>query len=186
MNLDPVPTAEQESIVRLAAHVCNTLFAGLKFIDSDRAWFKAKYGVFSEYVDYDDSFCKQLLMSPVDTLIVEDAAADERFVDNLLVKKAPNVRFFMGVPLVTPDKPFVIGALCVMDTNARAVSVEEVENLKTLAQLAMSHMHLRLTFDTLLAREEALNDYRRQTKQELLSSIKRDAANVELADRFDN
>ena len=47
-------------------------------------------------------------------MVVEDGTRDPCFFDNPLVAAAPNVRFYAGVPLRSPDG-FPLGALCIID-----------------------------------------------------------------------
>ena len=68
----------------------------------------------------DVAFCSHVVASGRE-LIVEDAAADQRFHDNPLVEGDPNIRFYAGVPLMTPEG-YAIGTLCVMDSHPRTLT----------------------------------------------------------------
>src|ERR1019366_6505998 len=88
---------------------------------------------------------------------VPNALDDERFRDNPLVTSEPNIRFYAGAPLVTPDgQP--IGTLCVIDRRPRHLTPEQREALAVLGRLVVRQLELRLT-----ARQE------QQLKEELPS-----------------
>ncbi len=58
---------------------------------------------------------------------------------------APDIRFYAGAPLITPDK-FRLGTLCVIDTKPHDGLSEEAENILTLlARLVVNAMETRRT-----------------------------------------
>lgn len=65
---------------------------------------------------------------------VADATKDIRFKDNTLVTGPPYIRFYCGVPLVTQDH-FPLGSLCIIDSEPRVVSREDIQSLVNLAEL---------------------------------------------------
>ena len=72
-----------------------------------------------------------------------NAEEDERFADNPLVVSEPNVIFYAGVPLVTPDG-FAIGTLCVIDNKPRNISLERIQYLQTLSIQIISQLEARV------------------------------------------
>ncbi|RXT54886.1 histidine kinase [Bosea sp. Tri-44] len=66
-----------------------------------------------------------------ETLIVADTERDARFTDNP-VAKAWGLRFYAGAPLRTGDG-HVLGALCILDRDARALEPRERQLLEKLA-----------------------------------------------------
>jgi hypothetical protein len=65
---------------------------------------------------------------------VPDSRADERFSDNPLVRGAPTVVFYAGVPLQVGPDQLPIGTLCVIDQVPRTLSDETLEHLRTIAR----------------------------------------------------
>lgn len=110
--LDTSPEAVFDNLASLAAHVCDTSIALINFIDRNRQWFKAKIGCTSIELARNVGFCPQTILQP-ELLMVPDACQDIRFADNPLVTCEPYIRFYAGLPLITPDGQ-AIGTLCVM------------------------------------------------------------------------
>ncbi len=82
------------------------------------------------------SFC-QYTIADGQTLIVENAEADDRFRENPLVTGDPNIRFYAGHPM-TDEDGYSLGTLCVIDRKPRKITEEQRELLKGLADTAMS------------------------------------------------
>jgi diguanylate cyclase (GGDEF)-like protein/PAS domain S-box-containing protein len=76
-------------------------------------------------------------------MVVPDATLDERFYDNPLVTGPTNLRFYAGIPLMSPEG-HAIGALCVIDGQPhRDFSEEDCERLRELAKMAADRLELR-------------------------------------------
>ena len=150
-----------DELTRLAAQVCATPIALITLIDGTRQWIKSRIGIDVTEVDREISFCSFTILQP-DGLIIEDAAADERFADNPQVVAAPSIRFYAGVPLVTRDG-FAVGTLCVMDRLPRPFGDSEMESLRVLSRQVMTQVELRRHLDEL-----AHNIEQRQRTEERL------------------
>lgn len=130
-----------DRIINVAALVTNTPIALLSLIDKERQWFKASHGLTIMETPREISFCAHAILEQ-QALVVEDARNDPRFSDNPVVTGEANIRFYVGIPIMTTDG-FALGTLCVADTRPRALQSEEKAALNDLAQLITNEIHHR-------------------------------------------
>lgn len=131
-----------DDLVRMASELLAVPMAMISLIDHDRQWFKAKVGIEQSQTPRSASFCAHALLAPEDPLIVSDATQDPRFSDNPWVTGETHLRFYAGIPLVTPEH-HCLGTFCVSDTHARQISPEQVEQLQRLARQVMTQLDVR-------------------------------------------
>jgi signal transduction histidine kinase len=141
--LDTMPEQVYDDLTRIAAEICDTPIALVSLVDSDRQWFKSRVGLDAAETARDVSFCGHAVAGG-QLLVVPDARRDPRFADNPLVRGAPDIRFYAGAPLVTPNE-HVLGTLCVIDRRPRRLDHEQTETLLALARQVVAHLELRLT-----------------------------------------
>jgi len=154
--LDSEPEPQFDALVKVAAHIAGVPMALVTLIDTDRQWFKARYGLESTGTTRESSFCGHAVASGA-RLVVDDLHLDERFADNPLVLGEPKVRFYAGMPLRTPDG-YVLGTLCTLDSIPRHLSEEQLGMLDLLAQQAVALLEAR-------RRNIALETFRRTLDQ---------------------
>jgi hypothetical protein len=135
--LDTLPEPAYEDIVRLASMLCGTPIALVSLIDRDRQWFKAQHGMEAEQTRRDEAFCDHAIRAPGQLMEVPDATRDARFADNPYVTGNDHVRFYAGMPLVTPGGA-AIGTLCVLDREPRQLDDTQRQALGSLARLTMN------------------------------------------------
>ena len=122
--LDTAPEEAFDDLTMLAAHICQVPTAMVSLVDERRQWFKSRIGMDAAETSRDGAFCAQAILHADILLEVTDAAADPRFAGSELVVSGPQVRFYAGAPLVTPDGQ-ALGALCVMDRVPRSLTAEQ-------------------------------------------------------------
>ncbi len=139
--LDSSPEKEFDDIVNLASQICDTSISLITLLDFDRQWFKAKVGLEIEETKRNIAFCSHAIQQP-EIMIVPDATQDERFVSNPLVTENPNIRFYAGVPLTTPQGN-ILGTLCVIDSEPKQLTEQQKFALETLAKQVVNQLELR-------------------------------------------
>jgi len=139
--LDSEPEAEFDGIVKLASYICQTPIAAISLVDTNRQWFKAITGLDAKETSRDVAFCAHTILQN-EALVVPNALNDERFCDNPLVSSSPEIRFYAGISLISPEGQH-LGTLCVIDRVPRELSSEQLDSLKILAVNIMAHFNLR-------------------------------------------
>lgn len=133
-SLDPV--------VHIASRMFDMPVAAVNMIGSDHVFFAAAVGVGQVDMRRDVSFCAHAI-AQFDVMVVPDATLDERFHDNPLVIGDAHLRFYAGVPLLSPDG-LALGALCVIDDRPHHdFSQEDRRRLIELAKMAADRLELR-------------------------------------------
>jgi len=140
--VDSLPEAAYDDIVQLASVLCGAPIALISLIDRDRQWFKARMGLDVEQTGRDLAFCDHAIRQPDRVMEVPDATKDARFADNALVTGAPDIRFYAGMPLVTPGGA-AVGTVCVIDREPRQLDDTQRRGLAALARLTMNLMEAR-------------------------------------------
>ena len=144
--LDTEPEPVFNDLALLAAFVCGTPMSLVTLLDEERQWAKATVGVDFRELPREQAFCDTAIRTPSAGGVFEipDTTADARFASNPLVTDAPHVRFYAGVPLLTPEG-YPLGTLCALDTVPRALTTDQREALRLLARQVEAHLELRRT-----------------------------------------
>ncbi|MEO3402255.1 GAF domain-containing sensor histidine kinase [Mucilaginibacter sp. CAU 1740] len=126
-------------LAKLAAKVAGTEISLVNLIDSFTQWSISGHGLEVEQMPREDSVCQYTIING-EHFEVEDLRTDERFKDKFYVTDEPKLRYYYGIPLKTKSN-HNIGALCVLDKNARELSPEKVELLKIIADEIVSRLN---------------------------------------------
>ena len=130
--LDTLPEEQFDRLTELAAVICKVPIALVSLIDENRQWFKSRVGISAEETPRSISFC-QYAVAEGKVFEVTDALNDERFVENPLVTNIPNIRYYLGQPLIDPNG-FALGTLCVIDREPRQLDETQLRGLEVLAK----------------------------------------------------
>jgi PAS domain S-box-containing protein len=129
-------------ITDFAATLCEAPIALVSIVETERQWFPARTGIDARETPRTSSFCAHAMLRD-DIMLVGDASTDPRFAGNPLVVGPPNIRFYAGAPLVSPEGT-PLGALCVIDQEPRAdLTALQRDGLKILAASVIALLTLR-------------------------------------------
>lgn len=136
--MDSPPDAVLDRITWLASRITGCPTALVSLLTSERQWFKSRIGFDATETPRDAAFCSHAIMAP-EGLVVEDALADSRFSHNPLVLGAPFIRFYAGVP-ITDRAANRLGTLCVLDSQPRQLSADQLRGLVELAAMVTTEI----------------------------------------------
>lgn len=139
--LDTFIEEEFDNITHLASYICQTPIASISLIDEKRLWFKSKVGLDVSEAPREISFCQYTILDDV-IYEIPNTLEDEIFKDSPLVIDKPDIRFYAGAPLTTPNG-FNIGTLCVFDLIPRKLNDEQKKALSTLAKNVITQLELK-------------------------------------------
>ncbi|MFT5278353.1 MAG: signal transduction histidine kinase/CheY-like chemotaxis protein [Glaciecola sp.] len=150
-----------DELTKLASEICDTPIALISLIDPDRQWFKSRVGLDAKETSRDIAFCAHAI-NQEEVFEVEDTHQDERFKNNPLVTSDPNIRFYAGAPLITPEG-HAIGTICAISDKPKKLNAHQLKAMQILSREVISQLELRLKIFEL----QKAND----RKTEFLSSL---------------
>ncbi|PVY75038.1 sensor domain-containing phosphodiesterase [Pectobacterium versatile] len=130
------------NLISLAANIFSVPIVLVSLVEAERQLFAASVGVPFCETPRDISFCAHTILKKK-IMVVPDALKDARFKNNPLVVGVSYIRFYAGIPLITPSG-HAIGTLCIVDLKPRATFTKRDEhNLQDLASLVMDKLEMR-------------------------------------------
>ncbi|HVM19780.1 MAG TPA: GAF domain-containing protein, partial [Egibacteraceae bacterium] len=145
--LDSPPEESFDRFTRLAARVTKAPVSLVTLVDEDRQFFKSCLGLPEPWASdretpLSHSFC-QHVVAQGEPLIVTDARTDARLHDNLAIRDL-DVVAYAGWPVLAPDGS-VLGSFCVIDSQPREWTEEELANLADIAGSVNAEIAFRHT-----------------------------------------
>lgn len=156
-----------DRVTRLAARLFNAPMAAISLIDRDVQWFKSAIGLASAETPRATSICSHALASG--RLVVENALADPRFADNPDVLAPPHIRAYAG-KTIHSDSGHALGTLCVMDSNPRAFTSEELQLLEDLSAIVEVELRRPLPPDSA---DALMQGMQRRAREQALDTVTR-------------
>ncbi|MEO8719751.1 MAG: GAF domain-containing sensor histidine kinase [Ginsengibacter sp.] len=144
--LDTPPDGSFDRITRLAALLLDVPIAIVTLVDTDRIWFKSRYGLNVQQIPRDPGLCASAILGD-GFYEVCDAPSDPRTLANPLVASEFGLRFYAAVPLKVKEG-YNLGTLCVIDKKPRKLKPKEIEVLQYLSDVLIDQMELRLAART--------------------------------------
>ena len=136
------PRQGLDFLTELAAKICGTEVSLVNLIDSFTQWSVSSYGMDITQMPKEDSVCQFTIQTELkEGFEVEDLRADDRFKDKFYVTDAPNLRYYMGVPLTSPEG-YNLGALCVLDSQIMHLSNDVKDILRLIARQVVDRLRV--------------------------------------------
>lgn len=140
--LDTPPDGSFDHITKMTARLLNVPIAIVSLVDTDRIWFKSRYGVEVQEIGRDPGLCASAILTD-GVYLIEDARKDLRSLSNPLVAGNFGLQFYAAAPLKTKEG-YNLGVLCIIDRKPRKFPEKDQETLQELADLVVQQMELRL------------------------------------------
>ncbi|MDX6804906.1 GGDEF and EAL domain-containing protein [Terrihabitans rhizophilus] len=140
--LDTPPSESFDRITRTAGRIFDLPIAAVSLTDADRQWFKSRIGVDHWQIPRENAPCSEV-SEFAGTVVIKDFQDSACYRDSHLGRSG--IRFYAGAPLVTRDG-HALGALCVLGTEPRDATPEEISALEDLAAMVMAQIELQHAF----------------------------------------
>ena len=140
--LDTPADRSFDQFTSLAAKLLDVPVALISLVDTDRIWFKSRYGLDVPQLSLDPGLCASAILLN-DMYLVEDAITDPRTLANPLVTGEFGLRFYAAAPLKIKEG-YNLGTFCVLDKKPRRFSQTQKDILQSLADMVVTQMELRM------------------------------------------
>jgi PAS domain S-box-containing protein len=111
--------------VSILQRVFGVPIALMALADETHQRFRAVHGLPMREIGRDMAICSHALLPPFKPLVIADTTQDARSKHSPMVTGDLGIRFYAGVPLVL-DGAVAVGTLCIMATEPRALSADEI------------------------------------------------------------
>lgn len=180
-----------DDLTKLAAYVTGTPISLVNLLEANTQWTISNFGLDIKNVPRNETACQYVILEDK-PFEVDDMLEDERFKDKFYVKEGPNIRYYHGVPLTTPDG-IRIGAICVMDTKKNYLSPEKEEFLKIIANEVITRIEYEQKLKLMRHNVHELKEIQRKVSHDIrgpiggiigIAEILRDQAEEQKMDEF--
>ena len=154
-----------KDLVELAAKIAGTQISLVNLIDTYTQWTVANFGLPLDQMTREESVCQYTIVN-TDGFEVKSLSSDDRFKDKFYVAGNPNLEYYFGIPLATPDG-FNLGALCVLDTKAKELSPEKIELLKIVAKEVVNRLHTIKYIQSLKSKVHQVNENNKKVAHDI-------------------
>ena len=145
-----------DAITELAIRIYQVPASTISLVDKDRIWFKSQQGLPVNEIERVPGLCATAIESDGPYLI-NDASQDQRSCENPLVTGGLGLRFYAAIPLRT-RAGHALGTLTIIDTQPRALTLDELEDLKALARVTIELIEHSLAVHQVAALNETLGE----------------------------
>ncbi|MDQ6649828.1 MAG: EAL domain-containing protein [Actinomycetota bacterium] len=132
---------KMRTIVDAAAALAQTPVALIGLLDAERQFFLARRGVEATWIPRSWAMCGYVVATG-EAVVIPDTHKDLRCADNPLAAREPQLRAYLGVPMIGRDG-LPLGTLCVIDHMPRRFPSTLVRQLEALAGTAADLLDLR-------------------------------------------
>ncbi|MDX1513195.1 MAG: sensor domain-containing diguanylate cyclase [Gammaproteobacteria bacterium] len=129
------------SIIEVAADICEVPISVISLIDDERQFFFARHNMPREQTPRADALCAHAILD-YELMEVYDAREDPRFNDSALVTSEPGIRFYAAQPITTPDG-YNLGAICLVGHEPKKLDERQREVLARLSRIVISMFEAR-------------------------------------------
>lgn len=106
----------------------------MTFIGQNTAWIKSGYGLERGSAPRSQAICAHTICGD-EPFIVHDTLSDVRFSQFDAVRSGAMIRSYVGYPIIG-SSGVRLGAICLLDTTPRRVTLKELTNLRSIARIA--------------------------------------------------
>jgi len=139
--LDTLSDSEFDRVVHLIAYICDVPIAHISFLDENRQWFKSIIGLDATEVPREISFCQYTIMG-TEMVEIPNTLENDNFKEDPNVIEGLKVRFYAGIPLVTPDG-YSIGTVCAIGFEPKKLNEDQKKAISILSKHIMTLLELR-------------------------------------------